>query len=96
MSKIYLDTKKMLTASNEINNYVTKIDQLLSSYLERMNKVPNETKEWQGNAAEDFVELIKKEYKEDFIPLLKNIKAYAEELETAATDHQNVVAENNI
>lgn len=91
-----MDTEKMVTASNEIKNYVTKIDQLLTAYVERMNKVPNETKEWQGNAAEDFVELIKKEYKEDFVPLMANIKKYAIELETTASDHKNVVAENNI
>ena len=96
MSKLHIDTEKMVTASNDIKNYVTKIDQLLSSYIERMNKMPNEAKEWQGNAAEEFVELIKKEYTDDFVPLMSNIKKYATELETIATDHKNVVAENSI
>lgn len=96
MSKLHIDTEKMVTASNDIKNYVTKIDLLLTAYVERMNKVPNETKEWQGNAAEEFVELIKKEYKEDFVPLMTNIKKYAVELETAANDYKNIVAENNI
>ena len=96
MSKLHIDTEKMVTASNDIKNYVTKIDLLLTEYVERMSKVPNDTKEWQGNAAEDFVELVKKEYKEDFVPLMANIKKYAIELETVATEHKNIVAENNI
>ncbi len=96
MSKLHIDTEKMVTASNDIKNYVTKIDLLLTAYVERMSKVPNETKEWQGNAAEDFVELVKKEYKDDFVPLMTNIKKYATELETVATEHKNVVAENNV
>lgn len=96
MSKLHIDTEKMVTASNDIKNYVTKIDLLLTAYVERMSKVPNETKEWQGNAAEDFVELVKKEYKDDFVPLMTNIKKYATELEIVATEHKNVVAENNV
>lgn len=96
MTKVNIDTEKMVTASKEINGYVAKIDSLLLAYVERMNKVPNETKEWQGNAAEDFVELIKKEYKSDFVPLLNCIKKYAAELETVANEHDTVVVENSI
>ena len=96
MTKINIDTERLVTASKEINGYVAKIDSLLRSYVERMNKVPNETKEWQGNAAEEFVELIKKEYKSDFLPILNCIKKYATELETVATEYDAVVVENNI
>ena len=96
MTKINIDTEKMVTASKEINGYVAKIDSLLLSYIERMNKVPNDTKEWQGNAAEEFVELIKKEYKSDFLPLLNCIKKYATELEIVANEHNAIVVENSI
>ena len=59
-----------------------------------MNKVPNETKEWQGNSAESFVNIIKEDYKTDYTQLISTIRKYANELKFAADDYKSVVQEN--
>ena len=48
MSRVYIDTDKLEDDSKHIKEYVTKLDELLTKYVTRMLKVPNETKEWQG------------------------------------------------
>ena len=51
MSRIYIDTDKLEDDCQHIKEYAAKLDQLLTNYVTRMQKVPNETKEWQGNSA---------------------------------------------
>jgi uncharacterized protein YukE len=96
MSKCYIDTEQLEKAANDIKNYANKLDQLLTSYVERMGKVPYETKEWQGNSAENFVQIIKNDYKKEYIPLITTIKKYANELDTAANECKKIVTENNL
>ena len=94
MSKIYIDTDKLEDDSEQIKKYAAKLDQLLTNYVSRMQKVPNETKEWQGNSAEAFVNIIKDDYKKDYTQLLTSIRTYANELQNVAKDYKSVVQEN--
>ena len=94
MSRIYIDTDKLEDDSQQIKEYAAKLDQLLTEYVTRMNKVPNETKEWQGNSAEEFVNIIKEDYKTDYTQLISTIRKYANELKFAADDYKSVVQEN--
>lgn len=94
MSRIYIDTDKLEDDSQQIKEYAAKLDQLLTEYVTRMNKVPNETKEWQGNSAEAFVNIIKEDYKTDYTQLISTIRKYANELKFAADDYKSVVQEN--
>ena len=59
MSRVYIDTDKLEDDSKHIKEYVTKLDELLTKYVTRMLKVPNETKEWQGNSADYFMDIIR-------------------------------------
>ena len=94
MSRIYIDTDKLEDDSQQIKEYAAKLDQLLTEYVTRMNKVPNETKEWQGNSAESFVNIIKEDYKNDYTQVINGIRKYANELQFAASDFKSVVQEN--
>ncbi len=94
MSRIYVDTDKLEDDSRQIKEYVAKLDQLLTNYVNKMQKVPNETKEWQGNSAESFVKIIKDDYTNDYSQVLNSIRKYANELQFAANDYKSVVQNN--
>jgi uncharacterized protein YukE len=94
MGKIYVDTDKLNDDSQQVKELAAKLDQLLTNYVTRMQKVPNETKEWQGNSAEAFVNIIKDDYKTDYTYLISTIRKYANELKFASDDYKSVVQEN--
>jgi len=94
MSRVYIDTDKLEDDCLQIKEYAAKLDQLLTNYVTRMQKVPTETKEWQGNSAESFVNIIKEDYKNDYTQVINGIRKYANELQFAASDFKSVVQEN--
>lgn len=94
MSSVYIDTDKLEDDCLQIKEYAAKLDQLLTNYVTRMQKVPTETKEWQGNSAESFVNIIKEDYKNDYTQVINGIRKYANELQFAASDFKSVVQEN--
>ena len=94
MSRVYIDTDKLEDDCLQIKEYAAKLDQLLTNYVTRMQKVPTETKEWQGNSAESFVNIIKEDYKNDYTQVVNGIRKYANELQFAASDLKSVVQEN--
>ena len=94
MSRIYIDTDKLEDDSQQIKEYLAKLDQIITNYVTKMQKVPTETKEWQGNSAEAFVNIIKEDYKNYYAQLFSNIRKYADELQFAANDYKSVVTEN--
>jgi uncharacterized protein YukE len=96
MSRVYIDTDKLEDDCLQIKEYAAKLDQLLTNYVTRMQKVPTETKEWQGNSAEAFVNIIKDDYKNEYSVMLNNIRKYANELQLAANDYKAVVLENKL
>jgi uncharacterized protein YukE len=96
MSKIYINTDKLDEASELIKNHTAKLEQLLVNYVIRMQKVLTDTKEWQGNAAENFVQTVKNDYKTDQVPMLNSIRKYAQELQFISNDYKKVVKENEL
>ena len=94
MSRVYIDTDKLEDDCLQIKEYAAKLDQLLTNYVTRMQKVPTETKEWQGNSAESFVNIIKEDYKNYYTQVINGIRKYANELQFAASDLKSVVQEN--
>ena len=94
MSRVYIDTDKLEDDCLQIKEYAAKLAQLLTNYVTRMQKVPTETKEWQGNSAESFVNIIKEDYKNDYTQVINGIRKYANELQFAASDLKSVVQEN--
>ena len=88
-----IDTVKLLNASSEIKTLLTNLERVSNEYLTCMGKVPNDTKEWQGNASENFVEIIKKDYETELLSLLNSIKKIAAEMETEANEYQKIVNE---
>jgi hypothetical protein len=49
-----------------------------------------ETKEWQGNSADNFVEIVKNDYKNNHLMLMNNIRKYADELNMSANEYINI------
>lgn len=96
MTKISIDTERLENASIEIKNILTQINNALSEYVNKMSKVPNETKEWQGNASEQFMDIIKNDYNNEYVPFLNNIRKYADEMHIEAIEHQNISSTNRL
>lgn len=94
MSKVYIDTDKLEDDSKHIKEYAAKLDELLTKYVTRMLKVPNDTKEWQGNSADSFMEIIKKDYQLEYSKVVSEIRSFANELQLVADDYKSIVKEN--
>lgn len=94
MSKIFVDTDRLEDDSKQIKEYAAKLDQILTNYVTKMQKVPTETKEWQGNSADDFVKIIKDDYQNNYLEFINSIRKYANELQSVASDYKSVVKEN--
>lgn len=96
MTKITIDTERLENASIEIKNILTQMDIVLKEYVNKMNKVPTETKEWQGNASEQFMEIITNDYNNKLVPFMDNIRKYADEMHLEATEYQNISMINRL
>ena len=96
MSRVYIDTDKLEDDSKHIKEYVTKLDELLTKYVTRMLKVPNETKEWQGNSADSFMDIIKKDYQLEYSKVISEIRSFANELQLVASDYKSIIKDNVI
>lgn len=90
MSKSYIDTTKLNNDYIEFNETVANLERVLTNYYTKMAKVPTETLEWQGVAAKEFVSILDLDYKKDVIGLIKNLKQYANELNTEIENFGNV------
>lgn len=93
MSKYYIDSDRLEQDSLLMKEYISKIDQLLTSYVSKIQRVPTQTKEWEGNSAERFAELVKNEYVNDFVPLLSNLRKYSNELNDAGKEFTVITRE---
>lgn len=93
MSKYYVDSDRLEQDSLLMKEYISKIDQLLTSYVSKIQRVPTQTKEWEGNSAENFAELVKNEYVNDFVPLLSNLRKYSNELNDAGKEFTVITRE---
>ncbi|HIS18515.1 MAG TPA: hypothetical protein IAC02_07920 [Candidatus Coprovivens excrementavium] len=96
MAKYNIDTNKLEEASLEIKSITSNINRVLTEYVSMMAKVPTETKEWQGNASEEFVEIIKNDFRNEYLPLLDNIIKYADEMSLESTEFQNIPSNNTL
>lgn len=96
MSKHEIDTEKLLEDSYEMKKLIANLDTILTRYVEKMQKVPAETKEWQGMASQNFMEIVKYDYQHDYVPLINILRKYAAEMESEAGDYKSVPASNKI
>ena len=94
MAKHEIDTDQMISDSTRIKELLANLDQLLTDYVKRIQKVPTETKEWQGNAADNFVTLVKNDYTNNHLLLMNNIRKYADELNMSANEYINISQSN--
>ena len=94
MAKHEVDTDQMISDSTRIKELLANLDQLLTDYVKRIQKVPTETKEWQGNAADNFVTLVKNDYTNNHLLLMNNIRKYADELNMSANEYINISQSN--
>ena len=95
MAKHEIDTDQMISDSTRIKELLANLDQLLTDYVKRIQKVPTETKEWQGNSADNFVAIVKNDYTNNHLLLMNNIRKYADELNMSANEYINI-SQNNV
>ena len=95
MAKHEIDTDQMISDSAKIKEVLASLDQLLTDYVKGIQKVPTETKEWQGNACDNFVTIVKNDYTNNHLMLMNNIRKYADELNMSANEYLNI-SQNNI
>lgn len=95
MAKHEIDTDQMISDSTRIKELLANLDQLLTDYVKRIQKVPTETKEWQGNAADNFVTIVKNDYTNNHLLLMNNIRKYADELNMSANEYISI-SQNNV
>lgn len=96
MAKCEIDTNKLLENCDELKKCISALDSLLSNYVGRMQKVPTETKEWQGMASQQFMDIIKEDHIKDYVPLLNILRRYAFEIEAEARGYASISMYNKI
>lgn len=96
MAEREIDTDKLLENCYELKKYITALDTLLSDYVGKMQKVPTVTKEWQGIASQQFMDIIKEDYIKDYAPLLNTLRKYAAEIEIEAKGYKTISTDNKI
>ena len=56
----------------------------------RIENMPTLTKEWQGNSADEFAEIVKEQKEKEFNPFMIKLQAYSNALKNIAEDFDNV------
>ena len=89
--ELYVDTQKMKNCSSEIYDNINSLKKIYDEMFERIQKMPYKTREWIGPAAENYVIAIGRE-KTEFYAYLNDLKEYAEFLNDAANDYENMAS----
>lgn len=74
-----------------INEYDLEINKLFT----RLHDIPTETKEWIGNHAKDFSNIVLEE-KKDYTNFSKDLKAFSEEIKLHANKIKYEIKRNNV
>lgn len=90
MSTYSIDTEQLREANTSINNYINDINGLLHNLTKRIENMPTLTKEWQGNSADEFAEIVKEQKEKEFNPFMIKLQAYSNALKNIAEDFDNV------
>ena len=90
MSTYNIDTEQLREANTSINNYINDINGLLHNLTKRIENMPTLTKEWQGNSADEFAEIVKEQKEKEFNPFMIKLQAYSNVLKNIAEDFDNV------
>ena len=90
MSTYNIDTEQLREANTSINNYINDINGLLHNLTKRIENMPTLTKEWQGNSADEFAEIVKEQKEKEFNPFMIKLQAYSNALKNIAEDFDNV------
>lgn len=90
MSTYNIDTEQLREANTSINNYINDINGLLHNLTKRIENMPTLTKEWQGNSADAFAEIVKEQKEKEFNPFMIKLQAYSNALKNIAEDFDKV------
>lgn len=90
MAEINVDTLKLKECGSDIMALSTELNNVLFSLYDRINKMPSTTKEWTGNAANEFVYRLNIE-KKYYLALNNNIHRYGKLLYESAGDLEQAV-----
>lgn len=85
----------MLEISNQILALENDYELLINNFFKRMGQMPYETKEWQGNVAIKYVNLISLE-KSDYMDFGKKIKQFGLKIKKDAEDIEKELRKNNV
>lgn len=90
MSTYNIDTERIKQANSDINTYINDITTILNNISKRIEKMPVETKEWQGNAADEFAQIMHEQKEKEFLPFIIKLQTYSNILKNIAEDFDNV------
>ena len=90
MSKYELDTKKMKDTSDLILKEIANFESITNRMFDRIAKMPTQTKEWEGEAAKNFAIIANDEKNDEFVPIIAQMRKYANELKTASDGFESV------
>ncbi len=96
MSKHEIDTEKLANDSYEIKKLINNLDSTITNYVEKMQRVPIETKEWEGIASQEFMNIIKEDYQTSYAPFINILRKFALEMESEANDYKSIPEGNKI
>lgn len=95
MARLRVDTVKMRECGNNIIEAADTYNTNVRSLFDRMAKVPNETKEWEGIAAINYANAVAKE-KVDYVNFGNGLVALGNTLVQYADDLEKIIKNNKI
>ena len=94
MAEINVDTVKLKECGKDIMALTTELNEVLFNLFERINKIPVTTREWTGNAANEFVYKLNIE-KKYYLALNNNIYRYGKILYESSCNLEQITKELN-
>lgn len=90
MGNYNVDTEGLRQANSDINSYINDINTILNNTIKRIENMPRETREWQGNSADEFAQIAKEQKELEFNPIMQKLQQFSNELKRIAEDFDNV------
>lgn len=96
MAKYEIDTEKMKTASVNLNLCIDDIEILIKNLVKRFDEMPTLTREWEGNAADDFVSVVDEQNENVYKPFIELLRTYSKDLKNIAEDFDTTESMNRL
>lgn len=89
MSTYNVDTEFLKQSASDMNTYINDINTIINKTIKRIENMPTETKEWQGNAADEFSRIAMEQNVKEFAPFIMKLQEFSKELTKIAEDFES-------